>query len=270
METRYEFIGVDGSRWPFDSLLCPVRLAETPTGLGGAPFKNQRIANARQAGADWIGRDDEINIIGLKVRLGPMRPGRPARQVFRQWRKALGYADEVGEFHVYMGSEHFWQEVRAEELNQDPAVDLLDDIGWMEEQVKLASDLSWWFAPDVVETFKPSEFVNPKITNEGDVDSFLRYEITGPGKFTIGVGGDAVNLPQISAGQKWLIDTDPENPYIRSGSGADAWQSVGVQRFTKPVPRSSTTPILISSTLTNEATSRVKVTLPQLYRRGTG
>lgn len=266
---RYEFVGVDGSLWVFGSPLCPIRLAATPTGLGGAPFKHQRVANARQAGADWVGRDDEINVIGLKLTIGPMRAGKPAREVFTRWRNALGYGDEVGEFHVYCDGEHFWQYVRYEEPAKDPKIDLLDDIGWMQEEIKLSSDLSWWRAPDFEETYDQATFFEARIRNDGDVDSWPRYDITGPGVFVIGQADDFVTLPAIGVGQKWDINTDPEDAYIRDGNGVDKWKSVGIQRWRKAFKRKSVTPIMISSGGTTSASS-VKVTLPQLYRRGTG
>jgi len=265
---RYEYLGVDGSLWKFGDPMCPARLATTPTGLGGAPFKHQRIANARQPGADWVGRDDEINVIGLDVRIGPMAPGKPAREQFKAWRAALGYGDEVGEFRVYLDDEKLWQETRYEEPSTDPDLSMLDEIGFLAEKVKIASDLPWWHAPPVTRTFAPDEFAAAEITNDGDVDSWLHWEIHGPGKFAIGVD-EIVNLPHINAGQSWVIETDVENPSIRDGDGVDVWQRVGVQRFAKSVRRKSTTPILVHGTDVGPETE-VTVTLPQLYRRASG
>lgn len=265
---RYELLGVDGSLWKFGDPLCPARLATTPTGLGGAPFKHQRMANARQPGADWVGRDDEINVIGLDVRIGPMAPGKPARDVFKAWRRALGYGDEIGEFRAYLDDEMFWQETRYEEPSKDPDLSMLDEIGFLAEKVKIASDLSWWHAPAITRSWTPADFHTAEIDNDGDVDSWLHWEIHGPGKFIVGVD-EMVTLPHIGVGESWVIETDVENPSIRDGDGRDAWERVGVQRFANPVPRNSTTPILVNGSDTGP-TSRVEVTLPQLYRRASG
>ncbi|NKR32284.1 hypothetical protein GS504_15600 [Rhodococcus hoagii] len=266
---RYELLGVDGSLWKFGDPLCPVRLATTPTGLGGAPFKHQRLANARQPGADWVGRDDEINVIGLDVRVGPMTPGKPARDVFKRWRAALGYGDEVGEFRVYLDDEKLWQETRFEEPSRDPDLSMLDEIGFLAEKVKIASDLSWWHAPAIVRTFTPAQFDKAQIPNDGDVDSWLHYEIHGPGEFTVGVGDDRVQLPYIGPDEVWDIETDEQAPHIHDGLGRDVWERVGVQRFARSVRRSSTAAITLEATGTG-ATTSVKVTLPQLYRRASG
>ncbi|NKS98763.1 hypothetical protein GS498_20245 [Rhodococcus hoagii] len=104
---------------------------------------------------------------------------------------------------------------------------MLDEIGFLAEKVKIASDLSWWHAPAIVRTFTPAQFDKAQIPNDGDVDSWLHYEIHGPGEFTVGVGDDRVQLPYIGPDEVWDIETDEQAPHIHDGLGT---RRVGARR----------------------------------------
>nr|WP_238845983.1 hypothetical protein [Nocardia terpenica] len=273
MSVQYELRGVEypgqsRSIWRFGDPECPLRLAETPTGLGGAPLEHVRQSNARQRGATYRGTNLEINPITLVVRIGPVTPGTNALAIWNEWRTSLGTGSELAEFHVFSPSGgDRWQWVRLEKAVADPPLHQLQDIGWMTEQVALASDDSDWnAAPVTPPDFTPETFDGNSIHNAGDVDSWPYWELTGPGKFTIGVDGEQITLPALAAGEVWTIETDPEYPHIRNADGDDKWPLAGNIHWYRKVPARSTVALNLSGIGTSGA-SRIKVVLPQRYQR---
>ncbi|RYF58694.1 MAG: hypothetical protein EOO27_11670 [Comamonadaceae bacterium] len=269
MTVRYELVGVDAPnspqyRWEFGAPDCPLRLATTPTGLGGAPMVHARQSNARQPGASWRGRNDDINTIELNVRVGPVPPAQ-ALEVWQAWRQSLGRGDKLAEFHVYSELGHTFQYVRLEKEIPAPDFAALEWLGEVTETAILTSDESWWRSDPVDVTYNYSSYVQgTKITNEGDVPGWMRYEITGPGTFTIGVGGEYNTLPTLAAGETWIIETDAEDPYIRNTAGVDKWNLVGLKAWYKPVPAGSTVPLdwVVSG---GNANTKARFVLPQKY-----
>lgn len=269
MTVRYELVGVDAPnspqyRWEFGAPDCPLRLATTPTGLGGAPLVHARQSNARQAGASWRGRNDDINTVGLDVWIGPVPPAQ-AFDLWQMWRQSLGRGDRLAEFHVWSDFGHTWQYVRLEKEMPAPDFAALEVLGEVREQATLTSDESWWTA-DPVEppAYTAAQLSGKTITNSGDVPAWMFYELTGPGTFTIGANGEYHTLPALAAGEVWRIETDSENPYIVNAAGADRWPLVGLKAWYKPIPAGTTAPLNMSVTGSNSNT-RVRVVLPQKY-----
>lgn len=270
---RYELVGVPipgraPRRWAFNTPGCPLRLASTPTGLGGAPRKHVRQTNARQKGATWRGTTYDINSIGLDVRVGPVKPGRTAVELHSEWRDSLGTGEQVGEFHVFGPRGERWQYVRLDEAMPDPDLTGLEWNGVTTERVKLSSDSSLWMAHPVVLPLTPAEFPGARIRNGGDVDSALAWELTGPGTFTIGTPTEHHKLPAIPAGETWTVDTDPDNPSIRDQTGRDRWDEVGIVAWYEPVPAGRTVDLTLTVTGSGSGT-RAVVRLPQLHTRAT-
>ncbi|MFC9874883.1 hypothetical protein [Nocardia salmonicida] len=273
MSVRFELHGVEHpdrprSVWRFGDPGCPLRLADSPKGIGGAPFKHARQGNARQAGETWRGLTREINLIGLSVRIGAVEPGQVALDLWNSWRDSLGTGAELGEFHVISaGGGDRWQWVRRESPVPDPPLDLLDTIGWCTEEVLLGSDESWWMsAPIHPAPFAPADFAGQTIHNHGDEAAWPFWKLTGPGTFSIGVDGESVTLPMIAAGTHWTVETDPQFPHIKNAAGLDVWESAGNVGWYKPAPARTTVPLTISGTATTSA-SRVEVWLPQRFER---
>lgn len=273
MTVRFELVGVPMPgrapyRWAFGEPECPLRLASTPTGLGGAPLKHLRQSNARQAGATWRGRVDDINTITLNVQVGPVEPGAPALALWHAWRESLGRGDEVGELHAHGPHGRRWQYVRLEKEMPDPDFASLEWNGWVNETATLTSDFSFWQGQEVKKFWTPEAFDTATMKNGGDIESFLHYELHGPGTFTVGTADEYHTLPAIPAGQSWHIETDRDNPYIRDRDGRDVWDSVGVKAWYEPVPKGETAQLRLSVTGAGPSTSAT-VTLPQLFARAT-
>ncbi|WP_280273370.1 hypothetical protein [Nocardia wallacei] len=273
MPVRFELRGVEypgqpRSIWQFGEPDCPLRLAEAPKGVGGAPIVHVRQANARQAGATWRGSNRDINLITLTVRLGPVEPGEVALDLWNTWRDSLGDGQALAEFHVISpgGGDRF-QYVRRENQIPDPSFDLLNDVGWCTETAVLGSDESWWNGATVnPPTYTPDTFAGRTIHNDGDVAAWVFYKLTGPGRYSIGVDGETQTLPTIPAGETWTVETNPEYPHIHNGAGLDVWEQAGNVGWYKSVPAKSTVALNISGTATSEA-SRIEVWMPQKYER---
>ena len=274
MPVRYELRGVElpgrtRQIWRFGMPGCPIRLAKTPTGLGGAPLSHVRQSNARQPGATWRGTNREINPIGLQIRIGPMKPD-DAYDVWGRWRESLGDGRNLCEFHVidpkFNSSRFQW--VRRELSIPDPDFAVVGDAGWLTEEVTLGSDESWWNGdPIAPPAYAPAGFSGRSLTNSSGVEAWVHWELTGPGVFAIGVDGEAVVLPNLAAGEVWTIETNPEYPHIRNAAGVDKWPLVGVYgQWYKPVKAYETAPLTMSGIGTN-GNSRIKVTLPQQFER---
>lgn len=273
MPVRHELVGVQVPdrpriRWRFGEPDCPLRLASTPTGLGGAPLTNTGQSNARQPGRTFRGQVRDYNPIKAIVRVGPVEPGAVALDLWNDWRESLGTGNELAEWHVHSprGGDRF-QYVRLDKDIPDPDFAALEWLGEVTEEANLASDFSYWNGKGVEKTFTPANFAGAKtIKNLGDVDSWAYYEVTGPGTFTLGVDGETVILPALAAGETWHIDTDYEAPYVRNAAGVDKQEALGVKAWFKPVPANATTTLTVNVTGSN-ANTRALVKLPGYYTR---
>lgn len=270
---RYELHGVEypgraRSVWRFGEPGCPLRLAKTPAGIGGAPLSHIRQSNARQDGATWRGLSREINPIGLSVRIGPVEPGAVAMDLWQTWRDSLGDGRAVAEFHVISpgGADRF-QWVRREQAIPDPDFALLDTIGWCTEEAVLTSDESWWRGEVAhLGPLDNTQWSGRTLRNDGDTAGWVLWALTGPGTYTIGVDGEAVTLPALTAGQTLSVETNPEYPHIRNGAGVDVWETAGMVGWYKPIPARTTVPLTMSATGTSSA-SRIELWMPQLHER---
>ena len=106
--------------------------------------------------------------------------------------------------------------------------------GWEVYGVELFPEQPFWEAKPVVKQWgagKQVPFLGPNdagppfivspsttlgsasLTNSGDVESFIRWTITGPTtSVTVGIGGQNTVVPfPVPDGQKLIIDTDPRN-----------------------------------------------------------
>ena len=270
---RYELHGVEypgraRSVWRFGEPGCPLRLATTPTGIGGAPFTHIRQSNARQDGATWRGLTREISPIGLTVRFGPVEPGAVAVDLWHTWRESLGGGNQLSEFHtISPGGGDRFQWVRCEASVPDAQLDLLYTIGWLTESVTLTSDQSWWRGEVAHLGPLPStDWTGRTLTNTGDTTGWVLWALTGPGTYTIGVGDEAVTLPALTAGQMLSVETNPEYPHIKNAAGVDVWETAGNVAWYSGVPAHTTVPLTMSATGTSSA-SRIELWMPQLYER---
>lgn len=272
----YLLVDVTGAQWSFGgpaqvSLATPLRLAETPTGLGGVEPKHDDDQNVDQAGVTWRATMHDPNMIGLKVRFGPLPPSDETLTRYLQWRDGFGSGPQTGEFRVSgprRETVQLWRPVGV------PAAAKPDDIltygASLEEEWQLRSDESWWRTNPYTRTLTAAQFAGATIANAADEDTWPYYEITGPiSGPRIGLFGELIELPSIAAGQKWTIETDPNHFRILDHTGADRsyWGGVSLPgRWYRKAPAGNLAiPLTITGTGTS-ATTSVKVVLPQLYR----
>jgi hypothetical protein len=204
----------------------------------------------------------------LDVWIGPVPPAQ-AFDVWQAWRQSLGRGDRLAEFHVYSDfagvTSHTWQYVRLEKEMPAPDFAALEALGEVREQAELTSDESWWRSQSVDNTYNYSAYVQgTRVMNSGDVPGYMYYELTGPGTFTIGMGGEYHTLPALAAGEVWHIETDPEDPYIRNAAGVDKWNLVGLKAWYKSVPAGTSLPLdwLVSG---SNANTKARFVLPQKH-----
>lgn len=286
MPLRYSLLGVQipgvaRELWEFGEPsdteqvgLQDIGLRTTPKGLGGAEFEHVRQRNARSTRSTWRGRNDNINVITLDVKLGPTAVGDDAVALHTRWRDSLGRGDQLLEFRVESPgvAGYRFQYVRLEKAMPDPDYFLLEVAGEAFEECVLGSDETFWRGAVHTETFAPTagaglrSFAQATVPNAGDVDTWIEYVVRGPGTFTIGTGTDVVKLPALAAGALWRIGTDPEDFYIRDAAGVDRGELVGAKAWFAPILNRRTTALSITATGTTSA-SRVEVTMPTYYQR---
>lgn len=276
-QVRWELEGVGGVLWQFNQPGCPLRLVTDPEGVAGAPFKNVRLQNVSQAGATWVGRNDEIMPIGLEVHSkGSGLKGDALLALWSDWRASLGRGEEVLTFRgISAGGGTREQLVRLESCNGNANFDQMYATGYFREKASMAGDESWFRKDELHLTFGAAGFAGASIDNVADIEAPARYRITGPLTApVIGAAGESVTLTGtvVSAGQQIEINTDPEDPYIKDvASGINLWPDVWELKgspvyWNKLVPRGVQSLSLGGSGTTGA--TQIEVFLPQLYREG--
>ncbi|WP_395705440.1 hypothetical protein [Rhodococcus ruber] len=235
---NFTWIGVDNTRWPFGE--CGIDLSKTPQGLGGAAFTHLWQNNARQLGRTWKGMTNEHMEIVFDIIVRSGRTESFWREFHSTWRDSLGRGDRKGTFLVTSAERgHWWADARLGQAIQTDDWQKPGVLGEASERIVLFSDFTFWRGVDEVRTFNVADLFAPtRMQNRGDQPVWLKYELTGPGQWHVGVDGEVVSLPRIGPGQKLLVDTDIEDPRIHLGSwtGESMWGEMGDQFFFKKAP----------------------------------
>ncbi|OZC55056.1 hypothetical protein CH289_07630 [Rhodococcus sp. RS1C4] len=212
----------------------------TPTGMLGSPFTHIYQTNARTKGRIWKGKTDESGTITADLLVQPWRLDvrRSTESFWRsyhsRWRASLGRGDEVGRWLVRSSeSGHWWADCRLGEVAET------DDyrtkpglLGVASEKLTLLADYSFWQGPKESRTFDIQDLSTAKIQNRGDQSPWPVWEFVGPGQWTFGIkGGPTMTLPNMGNGQRIVVDTNIEDPLVRSGSlsGPSLWSQMGLQ-----------------------------------------
>lgn len=277
MAIQYRLTGIDGTTiWNFRN--DPLTLGADPN-VGGAQITNQRLTNVYQAGGTWVGRNLDIAPLVLDVMLRRRIVGDPV-ELWSEWRDSLGLGEHLLLWEVISdhGGTRF-QHVRLEGVTSESPLSVIQSTKCFREKIMLASDESWYRKVPVEATFAVAGWAAAEIQNLGDIESPLRYEVTGPvTNLTLGVEGEEVEMTgtTIPGGETWIIETDPESPRIMKSTGENMWPDVhenndGPVSWHKFVPSRwddvGPVPVHISGSGTSGATS-VKLVLPQLFARG--
>lgn len=240
------------------------------TGLAGAPYAFDEIQGATTDGVIVRSRKDEANVIGMVCYVDFPGGGDDAVDYLMAWRRALGRGlartTDTPPLRLTIHNSGRWQDVRFLAAKSEPEYQRMGSVGRAAEELTFRQDLSWWIDDPAEESFTAAEFAGASIANDGDVDTWPTYRLTGPiTSPRLGLDGElsaAGVLPSLSAGQ-WLdIDTDPDTWSIVDQAGVDrSW--VGV-RWLKKAPAGHTTTVSITGSGTTTAT-KLDVTLPQYY-----
>lgn len=153
--------------------------------------------------------------------------------------------------------------------------------GWALYGVTLVAPMPYWQGTPVVRSFKaadPVEFfqadglhISPgshidsaSIPNDGDVEGWLVWTITGPTtSVSVGVGGDLVEVPfPLAAGESLTIDTHPTAQTAIDHTGADRTDELGAVDFAPVEPGER-----VDLDITVVGTGYVTATLTPLYER---
>lgn len=258
----------------FDDPACPLRLGDTPSGLGGAEADFYDIEGAGQDGVTFLAMMNKPNLIGCKVRFGPLLNDEPIKgdyavSLYTAWRDAIGRGKRISRFTA-VNSGRF-QDVRVVPSSLPP-MNLRDvyNVGFCEELITFRSDESWWRRHPLEYEFTAAEFAGAEIENHGDVESWAWFEFTGPiTNPVLGVGDEAITIPlTVASGEKLTINTDRDLFEVTDNAGVDrAW--IG-DRWRQKVSTSEDAGGPVSLNVSGSGTSgvtRLKVIVPQLYER---
>ena len=252
-----------GEQWPFNHG-CPVRLVFLD-GLGAAPFELDGSTGVNQPGITIHGRNDEPNMLKAGMFIDRPGGGNAAVSQLAQWREANGRGgiDEPIMRLTVTDTDRF-QEVRLIRWLNEPEFVKIHACGRAYDEVEWQSDESWWRTDPIVESFTAAQFASAKVSNRGHVSSWPHYRLEGPiTNPRIGLMGELVGLPSLTAGQWLEIETDPEWWEIRDHTGLDrSW--IGNRWHIKAPARTDSITVSVTGTGTTTAT-KLTVTVPQLF-----
>jgi hypothetical protein len=166
----------------------------------------------------------------------------------------------------------------------DPSFDTIPSLqGWAKYGITLVADQPYWEGQPIFRTwaqFEQQPFLPPTagagytvssgspletatITNPGDVETHLRWEITGPcTSVTVGAGGAMIIAPvTLDAGETMVIDTDPDEQAATIGD-TDVTKQLTKAEFT-PIPPGES----VKLSLFMEGTGTIRAELTPLYER---
>lgn len=248
-----------------------IRLRETPTGVLVSDWEYDEYAGPGMAGVVVTDRTDKVNVIGCKYFVdGPKGVAGRDRLVEFVKGHGRGFARELGgplmKFEVEDTGR--FQMVRAK-VKTEPDLARMFAIGWAPLDVEYRSDETWWRTDPVVEEFDAAEFADAEIFNAGDEPARPHYRIVGPlTGGAIGLMGEVLSLPNITAGQWLEINTDPDLWEVTDQAGVDRSDDINSgdgNRWQLEAPVTED-PIEVTITGTGATSAtRVTVTLPQLF-----
>lgn len=255
-----------GKVWRFNADgLCRIKEID---GLDGAPWKFDETAGVAQPGVTVHGRNDEANTITASIYIDHPDAGLAGRNLLAQWRKGNGRGwprnpgGPLMKFEV--ADTRRFQMVRLMSFKKAAEYQKIFDCGRAFDEVEWRSDESWWRTKPIVKTFTAAQFPDAEVANKGDEASWPHYRLEGPiVDPKIGLDGELIALPTLTAGQWLEIESDPDWWEIRDQAGVDrSW--IGNRWHTKAPAGNKKIPVTITGTGTTTAT-KLTVTVPQLF-----
>ena len=236
--------------------------------LGGPAFEFDDLDGVNQAGVTNSAIKYKPGSITAGIRIDGGTGGPDARNLLAAWRRGngIGGARRSGgklmRFEVAETAR--FQEVRLVAFKNAPEYVKMHAVGRAYDEVEWRSDETWWRTDPYEFAFTAAEFGAAKVRNDGDVDSWVHYRLDGPiTNPKVGIDGELIPLPSLTAGQ-WLdIETDPDRWAIWDQAGVDrSW--IGERWHVKAPADTEEIPLSITGTGTTSAT-KLTVTVPQLF-----
>lgn len=280
MPMSYVLHGLEGIEVVFNDENHPFRLVSDPDGVGGAPFKNNRLSSVAQAGGTYNGTSYEPLRLTLDVHMkGLNASGDVGLSYAKAWRKALGYGDREFLFDC-VGPDYVdpvkTAKVRLENNLPNLNLDFIYNGGYFREKVVLVSDESWFHGVPLTQSWTYAELVGgSSVFSYGDIETPPRWEITGPiTNPAISLGSETVTFTgtTIPAGETWVIETDSRFPSIKTAAGVNKARVVynnanGPRSFHALIPPRESVLVGVTGTGTTGAT-HITITAPTLYIAG--
>lgn len=274
----YEIADLNGETWTFgaDSPLHMMSLK----GIDGAEFSLDTLHGVNQRGVTVVGSDFKEGQIVMTVAVEPFKVGvlgTDAVDLVSRWRDGLGEGEAKrgdNEFRFYVVDSGRYQVVRlVKRGNID--WERVKSNRFCKDELTLQSDESDWRTDPYPYTFTAAQFSGATVANDGTVDSWPWFKLTGPiTNPTLGIAGEAVKLPDLTAGQYFAIETDPNWYAVTDQTGADrtwdlytlAGNSALTDRWRTQAPaRTPNIPVTVTGSGTSGAT-KLEVVVPQIYR----
>lgn len=280
MPMSYVLHGLEGIEVSFGTEGFPFRLVSDPDGIGGAPYKINRLSSVAQAGGTFNGVSYEPLRLTLDMHMkGSNAVGDVGISYAKAWRKALGIGDREFLFDC-IGPDGLdsvkTTKVRLETPLPNLNLDFIYNGGYFREKVTIVSDESWFHGQPLSETWTAAEIAGgASAWSNGDIQTPPRWEITGPiTNPSFSVGSETVTLTgtTIPAGETWIIETDPRFPSIKTAAGVNKARIVynnagGPRSFHEHLAPREGTVVSVTGTGTTGATS-ITLTAPTLYVAG--
>lgn len=238
------------------------------TGLAGAPHSFDEIQGANTDGVIVRGRKDEANTLAMVCLVDYPGGGYNARDYLMTWRRALGRGlardPNSPPLRLTVEDSGRWQDIRLLTAADPDLRGITSSAGRAIDELTFRSDLSWWRADPYTASFNAAQFASATVDNDGDVDTWPSYRLTGPiTNPKLGLLGELISLPTLTAGQYLDIETDPDYWSIVDQSGADrSW--IGQRWETRAPANTDGITVSITGTGTSGAT-KLDVTVPQYY-----
>lgn len=261
---RHTWTGWDGSEWDLTDPSGGVAFtADGLEGLGMPDITNYTHDSPVVHGVSWDGwlATGRKVFWPVAVFSGSVTDSVPSSQAWIRRNRAFWKTfrpGKVGTWTVELPSgEKFSLKLRFggspdPGFSHDPA-----QKGWAVYGIELFPEQPFWEAPAVVESWGAEEkvpFLGPdgaappffpspaatlstaKVTNPGDVETFIQWTITGPTEtVTVGIGSARTVVPfPVPDGSKLVIDTNPRN-LIAELDGVDVMERLSEFNYS-PLP----------------------------------
>lgn len=256
-------VGSDGQAWDLTDPTSGVALlAQTFEGLHIEDIDAQTVSSARIAGQRRFGKSVKPRDVTFSVRVGdqepPYRTGEAWRLLDSEFWQSIGVGRPC-ELIINDRTLTVSLDGSTAKFDKDPALrgkgvytlEMVADWPYFAgQEVTFDFDLTPSIGTNVfgggpgtkAPVFAigvPDATKGAAVSNNGDVDAWLRWTLVGPGTFKVGVSESIVTIPFVlSTGQTVEINTDPlKQTIVNKATGANLWPSMGTApvRFA-PVP----------------------------------